>query len=195
MWFRRIQLNNNILKATAAAPNQRLRIMLIIIGVILGLQFGVFAALQWYGDIRDQIDALKSAIARKTALIENETLVNDLYQQAEHQISQWRSRYPEPAQDSQTLQLSLQKQIETLAEQYQITIVNMDWLPAGSPNLARGAVRFRMEATPDAFMHLVHALETSPYFIALDSIRITTRGQKQSFFTANLEISAYGVSD
>ena len=195
MWFRSIQLNNDILKAKALNPNQRLRIMLIIIGIILGIQFGVLPALQWYGDIRNQIDSLKSAIARKTALIENETLVNELYEQAAQQISQWRNRYPDPPQDSQALQLSLQKQIETLAGRYQIIIVNMDWLPAGSPDLARGAVRFRMEATPEAFMHLVHALETGPYFITLDSIRITTRGQKQSTFTADLEISAYGILD
>jgi len=188
-------LNNDILKAKALNPNQRLRIMLIIIGIILGIQFGVLPALQWYGDIRNQIDSLKSAIARKTALIENETLVNELYEQAAQQISQWRNRYPDPPQDSQALQLSLQKQIETLAGRYQIIIVNMDWLPAGSPDLARGAVRFRMEATPEAFMHLVHALETGPYFITLDSIRITTRGQKQSTFTADLEISAYGILD
>lgn len=188
-------MNNHILKTKAKNPNQRLRIMLIIIGMILGIQFGVLPALQWYGDIRDQILALKSAIARKSALIENETLVNNLYEKAARQISQWHSRYPEAPQDSQTLQLSLQKQIETLAEQYRIKIVNMDWLPAGSPNLVRGAVRFRMEATPDAFMHLVHDLETKPFFIALDSIRITTRGQKQPTFTADLEISAYGILD
>jgi uncharacterized protein len=169
--------------------------MLIIIGMILCIQFGVLPAHQWYKDIRDQIHALKSAIARKTALIENETLVNELYEQANQQISQWESQYPESPQDSQALQLSLQKQIETLAEQYRIKIVNMDWLPAASPNLVRGAVRFRMEATPDGFMHLVYALEIKPYFIALDSIRIITRGQNQSTFTADLEISAYGVSD
>jgi hypothetical protein len=59
--------------------------------------------------------------------------------------------------------------------------------------LIRGAVRFRLETPAEPLIKLIFALEADDHFIAVDGIRIHTRGRSKTELTAELDVSAYAI--
>jgi hypothetical protein len=171
----------------------RLKTGLILVLILVAIQFVLMPLVRWQANTVEQVDSLKSSVARKKALIGNEEAVSRLHKQSQQTLRHWQSLYLSGISDAQELQLSLQKKVEELAAGHGITVSNVDWLPAVGGGLIRGAVRFRLETPAEPLIKLIFALEADDHFIAVDGIRIHTRGRSKTEFTAELDVSAYAI--
>jgi hypothetical protein len=173
--------------------SRRLKIVLIVVLVFVGIQYIVAPIVTWQRRTVERVVALQETVARKKLLIGADRQLDSVLDDKIRLRNQLRERFPDDAVDAQGLQLSLQQTVEALAAQFSIGVLNVNWLPGTMGEINRGPVRFRIEATPGMLMQLLHALETAPHFMTVDGVRITTSGARSATLTAEMDVSAYSA--
>jgi len=164
-----------------------------IVALLLLIQYGLIPLWEWQHTLVRQTLSLKDSVARKKGLIGQEQIMEQALDQVTAFRTELLQRFQMDVTEPQALQLIFQKQVEDMANTFQIKILNVDWLPATSGDILRAPIKFRLEATPEQFLKLVHAIESAPRFHSVDGIRLTTRS-KSSTITVEMDVSAYGIS-
>jgi len=170
----------------------RLRLGLGAIVAMLIIQYGLLPLLDWQQQRAKRVISLQETISRKKGLIGQEENITTLYEQYQTLRDGLAGRFEADIKDPQTLQLKLQKLIESLSVTLGVKIQNVDWMPVTKTGVVRGPVKFRLETTPELFINLINAIETKSEFLTIDTIRINARPQSLTI-TVELEISAYGL--
>ena len=172
----------------------KLKILLSAVLLIVAVQYGLFPFVEWQRETVDRVVSLQETIARKKALIGNEAMIREVHAQSVSALEKWQARIrPGPA-EARALKLDLQRKVEGEAKRIGASISNVTWLPPVEREIVRAPIRFRIDSKPEDFMKLLSALESGPWFVSVDGIRITGGRGSSETFTAEIDVSAYATA-
>lgn len=172
----------------------RLKLGIGILFILIGFKYILLPMIQWQEDTVNNVISLQQSLERKKFFVGIEDQVEKTFNDAVDIRAQWLRYFENDLSGSQKWQLKLQKKMEELNKQLNITTANVDWLPLVNGDIIKAPVKFRLETTPEKLMKLLYAIENAPHFIAIEGIRISTRGRSDTFI-AELDVSAYGLSE
>jgi hypothetical protein len=170
----------------------RLRAALAVVVGLALVQTVLVPVIRWHREKTARVLALRDAVERKKALAGREAELRNRLDEAASALQALQAEFAPGPADPRQLQLQLQKRVEALAAGMGIRTVNVDWLYPGGGDLPSAPVKFRLEATPEQLLSLVHALESGRPFHTIDALRITARPTSE-YLQVEMDITAYGL--
>lgn len=170
----------------------RVKAGLAIAGVMIFAQFVLTPFFEWQDQRMENLQALTRNVYKKKALLgKGEMLIQSL-EKGKAAAEQTMNYFYADVADAQVLQLTLQKDIETLSAQHSIKIMSMDWLHPVEGEVIQSPIKIIGEGSANHALSFIAAIEASERFVSIDSLKINSSG-KADKIGVTMEISAYGL--
>lgn len=173
----------------------RVKAGIIAIICIALVRFILLPLYEWQNVAKQRIMVFKRAVAQKKAMIGSESRLDSMLQRAEALQKAAAQFFYQDFAESQSLQLTMQKEIERSAATIGIKINSTDWLPISEGSIVQIPIKIRCEATPDQILKFLQDMESGKRFFSVDRFRLSRRSPSDSLLTAELDVSAYGVRE
>ena len=160
--------------------------------LLILIRFGLLPVYERQNETVDRIKVLQQAVAKKRALVGNETKIDTVLQEMESSLEDILKYYYQSFSDTQALQLTLQKEIEALASSQDVKITRTDWLHPSEGQVVQVPIKIACEAEPQKIMEFLSAIENADRFFSVDRLKIISRG-RSSTIKAEIDVSGYGV--
>ena len=172
----------------------RSKIWLSILAALLVLKFALMPAFGWLGDQKEQIELLQNQIRKKLVLQEKKDSIAKLLIQLQNDGQAYQAFFFPSNMGPEKIQLALQKDLEQFASKTEVTIKNLDWLPAAKEDAFIWVpIKMRCQGTPQQMVSFFREIEGAKKHYGIESIHI--RPEKwDSFLKVDLDVVAYGIA-
>lgn len=160
--------------------------------VMIIAQFVLTPFYEWQDQRLENLQALMRSVYKKKALIGKGDMLNQSLEKGKSVLEQTMSYFYTDISDPQSLQLTLQKDIEKLSVQNGIKIMNLDWLHTVEGQVIQSPIKIICEGSANHVLSFIGAIEGSERFLSIDSLKINSAG-KADKIGVTMGISAYGL--
>ena len=170
----------------------RLKAGIILALILIVVRFALLPLYEWQDGVLDIIHVQQKSLSQKNALIGNEIEIDALLKKSKTALENVMNRYYQDFSDPQSLQLTLQKEMERLSAASDVKINSKDWLYLSEGEIIQAPIKIRCEGNPASVFSFISAIENAEYFFTVDRLTMNSRGTS-SMIQAEMDISAYGV--
>jgi hypothetical protein len=167
---------------------------MIVIASLFLVKYGLLPIYEWQDQTRQRIMVFKRAVAQKKAMIGSQSRLDKMLQMAESRQKAVAQFYYQNFAEPQTLQLTMQKEIERSAASIGIKINSTDWLPVSEGYILQVPIKIRCEITPNQMLKFLQNMESGKRFFSVDRFTLSRRN-RSAVLSAELDVSAYGIKE
>ncbi|MCV2883289.1 hypothetical protein OE749_01090 [Aestuariibacter sp. AA17] len=158
----------------------RYPVLMPLLGILLLAKFAVVPILSWQQEYAERIVYQQKRVAKGEAAIANQAQTASLLKKLQNDVSSLQAQFY-PSGDNAALKLKIQKTVEQLASEHNITMSNFGWGYSGEvpdTNISRHVMSFQFSGKTYDLLQFHLALESGEKIIDLS--RFTYMVQKQT---------------
>jgi hypothetical protein len=175
----------------------RTRLLLIVVGVLLLLRFGVVPWVRSQNEAHDQLEVLTNRLDRSLGVVNNRQPLQAALTRVRADVETLRKRYPAVPNSSQ-FRLEVQRKLGDVAAANSVQLRTFDWQVDGdvpAAGLAYGHVRVTVEGPLKNVVRLHGSLEGELPYIAVRDLNMNftsaSTADAQVTTTASFVIDVY----